>query len=142
MADIQSMIEAHEHQWMRAWIGRDVRTLKLLTAGNFRMLVGSRPAVILDGRSFVEAAASRFACASYRFGDIYVRIHGKIVVFATQVELKMTIDEQDISGEMWMTDLWRKSRIRGKWRMIERVLSDTHRGIDMAPAVRSLQLWR
>ena len=142
MADIQSMIEAYEHQWMRAWINRDVRGLKTLTASNFRMLVGSRPAVMLDGRSFLEAATSSFSCASYRFGDIYVRVHGMVVLFATQVELKMTIDEQDLSGEMWMTDLWRRSRFRGKWRMIDRVLSGTHQGIDIAPAIRSLQLWR
>ena len=142
MADIQSMIEAYEHQWMRAWINRDARALKALTASNFRMLVGSRPAVILDGRSFLEAAVSRFACASYRFGDIYVRVHGKMVLFGTQVELKMTIDDQDLGGEMWMTDLWRKSRLRSKWRMIDRVLSGTHRSLEVAPAVRSLQLWR
>lgn len=142
MADIQSIIEAHEHQWMRAWMARDVRTLKALTAGNFRMLVCSRPAVVLDSRSFFEAAAKRFTCASYKFGDTYVRNHGKMVVFATQVDLRSSIDGQDIGDGMWMTDLWRKSPIRGKWRMVDRLLSDTSRTRDIAPAIRSLQLWR
>ena len=142
MADIQSMIEAHEHQWMRAWITRDPKALKALTDGNFHMLVGHRPAVMLDSRSFLEAAKQRFACASYRFGDVYMRVHGKVVLFATQVELKMAIDDQDLSGEMWMTDLWKKSPIRGKWRMVERLLSDTHKSTELASALRELQLWR
>ncbi len=97
---------------MRAWIGRDARVLKALTARNFRMVIGSRPSVMLDYRSWIDAAATRYRCKSYRFGDLYARNLGSVAVFATQVDLEATIDGHDFSGQMWITDLWKKSPVR------------------------------
>ena len=142
MADIAPIIETMEHRWMRAWIAGDKRVLKALTARNFRMLFGSKPAVILDAKSWIEAAGTRYRCKSYRFGDVYARDIGPVSVFATQLELKATMDREDWSGEMWLTDVWRKSRVRRRWQLVERVLSRPDERPEVAPAVRSLQLWR
>ncbi len=73
MADLHPIIETMERRWMRAWMSGDARALKALTSGNFRMVMGSKPSVILDAKSWVEAATTRYRCTSYRFGDIYVR---------------------------------------------------------------------
>ncbi|MFL6778678.1 MAG: hypothetical protein ACJ8E8_06520, partial [Sphingomicrobium sp.] len=73
MADISLLIETLENRWMRAWVGGDLRTLKSLTARNFRLVVGSKPSVLLDAKSWLEAANSSFVCHSYRFGDVYAR---------------------------------------------------------------------
>jgi len=127
---------------MRAWIGRDKRVLKTLTSSNFRMVISSKPPVILDAGSWVEAATSRYLCKSYRFGEVYARDLGPVGIFATQVELEATMDGDDWSGDMWVTDIWRKSRIKRSWRMIERVLSRPEEGPQVPAAVRSLQLWR
>lgn len=127
---------------MRAWVGRDKRVLKALTSSNFRMVVSSRPPVILDVRSWLEAAATRYLCESYRFGEVYVRNLGSIAVFATRMELQATMDGEDWSGELWVTDLWRKTRIRRNWQMVERVLSRPEEGPKVPAAIRSLQLWR
>lgn len=142
MADLLPVIETFEHRWMRAWIGRDVRELKALTARNFIMLTASRPPVILDTKSWLEAAATRYLCKSYRFGDVYVRDFGGLALFASRVEIEATMDGHDWSGTLWLTDLWRKGRLRRSWRMVERVISRAEDDPQVPAAIRSLQLWR
>jgi ketosteroid isomerase-like protein len=141
MADPLSVIEALENRWMRAWVGRDLKELKALTARDFILLMGSRPATILDRRSWLEAADDRWRCSSYRFGDVQVRRLGSCALFASQLELKARMDGQDWSGQLWVTDLWRKRRIGG-WRMAERILSRTEENPDVPVAIKSLQLWK
>ncbi|MDQ3074716.1 MAG: nuclear transport factor 2 family protein [Pseudomonadota bacterium] len=142
MADLHATIETVERRWMRAWVGGDARELKALTAGNFRMVIGSKPSVILDAKSWIDAAMTRYLCSSYRFGDIYVRDIGPVAVFATQLDLKVTMDGHDWSGQYWVTDVWRKSRLRRNWRMVERVVSRPEENPDVPAAIRSAQLWR
>ena len=142
MADLTAVIETMENRWMRAWVQRDARDLKALTARNFMLLMGSRPPMILDARSWVEAATTRYLCKSYRFGDIYVRDLGGFALFASQLEISATMDGHDWSGLLWVTDLWSKSRVRRSWRMVERVISRPEDKKDVAAAIKSLQLWR
>ena len=127
---------------MRAWVSGDARALKALTSRNFRMVFASKPSVILDASSWVEAATKRFLCSSYRFGDIYVRDIGGMTVFATRLEIEATMDGENWSGEYWITDLWRKSKVRRNWKMVERVISRADDKPEVVAAVRSLQLWR
>ena len=127
---------------MRAWLQRDARGLKSATASSFILLVGSRPPVILDQKSWVEAASKRWLCTSYRFGDIYVRRIGGTALFAAQLELATTVDGEDWSGAYWVTDLWRKGRIRRDWRLAQRVLSRVDDNPRLPAAVRALQLWK
>jgi hypothetical protein len=142
MADLAPVIETVEHRWMRAWVNGDVRVLKALTARNFVLLMGSKPPVILDHASWLEAAAGRYSCSSYRFGEIYVRDLGSAALFASPVELKATMDGHDWSGRLWVTDLWRKGRVRRSWRMVQRVISRPDDNPQVSAAIRSLQLWR
>ena len=46
-----------------------------------------------------------------------------VAVFATHVDLQATIDGSDWSGQVWVTDLWRRTKLRRNWRMVERVLT-------------------
>ena len=142
MADIASIIEMLENRWMRAWVAGDSRTLKSLTSRKFRMVMGSKPCAILDFSSWLEGANSRFLCTSYRFGDIYSRQLGSTAVFATQLDMKATMDGEDWSGRYWVTDIWQKSRLRRGWRIVERVVSRPEENADVPAAIRSLQLWR
>lgn len=142
MADLTPIIETMENRWMRAWVQRDARALKSLTARNFMLLTGSKPPAILDQASWVEAATTRWLCTSYRFGDIYVRNVGGLVLFASQLELKAKMDGDDWSGTFWVTDLWRKGRVRRRWRMVQRVLSRVEEKGEIPAGVRALQLWR
>ena len=142
MADIHPIIETMEHRWMRAWVNGDKRALKGLTAGKFRMVIASKPCMLLDSKSWLEAAGTRFECSSYRFGDIYARDLGSVAVFGTQLTMKATMDGHDWSGQYWVTDLWRKTRIRRSWRMVERVISRPEEKPEVSAAIRSLQLWR
>lgn len=142
MADISPIIETLENRWMRAWASSDVRTLKTLTSRKFRMVVGTKPSVLLDAKSWLDAAQSSFLCHSYRFGDIYARDLGPVTVFATQLDLKASIDGHDWSGRMWVTDIWKKSGVRRSWRMVERVISRPEEDKQVAAGIKSLQLWQ
>ena len=142
MADILPLIDTLENRWMRAWVGGDVRTLKSLTARNFRLVIGSKPSVLLDAKSWLDAAATRFPCRAYRFGEIYARDLGPMTIFATQLELEANIDGHDWSGRMWVTDIWKKSGVRRSWRMVERVFSRPEEDKQVPAAIQSLQLWR
>ena len=142
MADILPIIETLENRWMRAWIGGDARTLKALTARNFRLVMGSKPCAILDCKSWLAAATTSFTCESYRFGDMYARQLGSTAVFATQLELKANIEGHDWSGRMWVTDIWKKTGVRRGWRLVERVFSRPEEDKQVPAAIRSLQLWQ
>ena len=142
MADITPEIETMENRFMRAWVQRDLADLKSLTGSNFQLLVGSKPAVILDRPSWIEAATKRFVCTGYRFGDIYVRNLRGIALFASQLELKASLDGHDWSGRFWLTDMWGKGRVRRRWRLVERVLSRVDEDSKARSAVRSMQLWK
>jgi hypothetical protein len=142
MADLTPEIETMENRFMRAWAQRDLPVLKSLTGANFQLLIGSKPAVMLDRPSWIEAATKRLLCSGYRFGDIYVRNVGGLAIFASQLELKATLDGRDWSGLFWVTDLWRKGRIRRRWRMVERILSRIDDDAQVPKAIRPMQLWK
>jgi hypothetical protein len=142
MADLTPVIETMEHSWMRAWVQRDAKALKALTSKDFILLTASRPPVILDRPSWVEAACQRYLCSSYRFGDIYVRTIGTAALFATRVDLRAEMDGHDWSGTVWLSDLWRKGRVRRGWKLAQRIVSRADDTPDAAAALRSLQLWR
>jgi len=142
MADLTPVIETLENRWMRAWVQRDARTLKALTARNFMFLTGSTKPTILDARSWVEAATTRYLCTSYRFGDVYVRDVGGLAIFASNVELKATMDDVDWSGRFWVTDIWKKGRVRRGWRLAQRIVSLPDDNPEIPAGIRALQLWR
>jgi ketosteroid isomerase-like protein len=142
MADLLPVIETMENRWMRAWLERDVRTLKALTARDFILLFGAKPAVLLDHRSWLEAAATRYLCTAYRFGSVHVRDLGQSALFAAEVELAATMDGHDWSGSVWVTDVWRKTRVRRRWKLAERIVSRPDDRALLPAAIRSLQLWK
>lgn len=142
MSTFESTLEALEHQWMRAWVQRDRKTMKALAARDFIFLLGSEHAAILDRASWLEAAGTRLLCESYRFGNVYVRRHGGIGVFATDLTIKASIDGQPWAGTTWIVDLWKKTRVRRRWHLLERTISRPDPDADLPAAIRSMQLWR
>jgi len=142
MADITPVIETMEHRWMRAWVNREIKALKGLTTSDFILLTASKPPMILDRPSWLEAAAKRWDCASYRFGDIYVRSVGGVAMFAASLELKATLDGRDLSGNVFVTDLWRKGKVRRGWKLSQRVVSRIDEERELPKAIKSLQLWK
>lgn len=141
MADLSAEIETMENRWMRAWLQGDKRALKAATARDFILLVGSRPPVLLDNRSLIEAATTRWLCSSFRFGTLYVRKVGTVALFAGRLEMETTIDGKEWSGVFWVTDLWKKGQIRRGWRLAQRVISRIEDKPEVPSAIRELQLW-
>jgi ketosteroid isomerase-like protein len=142
MADRTSLIETMENRWMRAWVRRDVKELKAITAKDFIHLTGTKPPVILDRPSWLEAVHKRYICSSYRFGEIYVRDWGNTALFTSPLEIEATMDGADWSGRFWVTDLWRKGRVRRGWKLVQRVVSRGEDDPQLRSAIKSLQLWK
>jgi ketosteroid isomerase-like protein len=142
MADLTPVIETMENRWMRAWVQLDVKTLKSMTSKDFILLTASRPAMILDRPSWLEAVARRYDCLSFAFGDIYVREWGSTALFTAPLELKATIDDEKWSGPLFVTDLWRRGRVRRGWKLVQRVVSKTDDDPRLAKTIRALQLWK
>ena len=93
-------------------------------------------------RKLAGSGHTRFRCNGYRFDDVYVRRHGNIAVFATRMTLDAAMGDHDWSGETWLMDLWQKSKVRRKWRIVERTISRPDTDAKMPEAIRSMQLWR
>jgi ketosteroid isomerase-like protein len=142
MASLTPVIETMEHRWMRAWVNREAKALKGLTASDFILLTASKPPMILDRPSWLDAAAKRWDCSSYRFGDIYVRSVGSVALFAASLELKATLDGRDWSGTVFVTDLWRKGKVRRGWKLAQRIVSRADDNRELPKAIKSLQLWK
>lgn len=142
MADRSSEIETLEHRFMRAWINGDLRTLKAMTARDFALLVGTKPPVMLDYSSWIDAAGKRWTCSAYRFGTVYVRLHGNLALFAAEAELELRLDRFDWSGPAWITDVWRRSKLRRRWRLVERQIARPVDEPQVARVIKALQLWR
>ena len=105
---------------MRAWVGGDVRTLKTSTSRKFRMVVGSKP---WCARLQQLAPRGLPSFATPTGSAIYTpATSAQPTVFATQLDLKASIDGHDWFIPLWVTDIWRKSGVRRSWKMVERVL--------------------
>ena len=143
MADLNANIETMEHRFMRAWVNGEKKVLKGATSRHFMLLAGSKPPMILDRTSWLDAAANRWSCSSYRFGDIYVRSLGNgTAVFAAPLELKTRMDGAEWSGAVFVTDIWRRSMSRRGWKMVQRVISRPDEDPALPKAIRALQLWK
>jgi hypothetical protein len=142
MDNFASKIEALEHRWMRAWNNGDRTDMKALASRHFIFLLASTNPTILDRTSWLDAAPKRLRCASYRFGNVYVRGHGGFAVFAAPVTLEATLDDKKLPGEAFVTDVWKRSRVSRRWHLLERVLAPADADPELSRAVRSLQQWR
>lgn len=142
MDEFTSKIEALEHQFMRSWMSRDRNGMKSLLSGDFVFLLGAQTSAILDRPSWLEAATTRFHCSVYRFKDLYVRRHGKVAVFAARMAIEASIGSEKLEGDVWITDLWQRGRVRRKWKLLERTMSRAESNENLPGLIREMQLWR
>jgi hypothetical protein len=141
MDTFAARLETLEHQFMRAWMRGDRKLMKEVAARDFVFLLGGNKAAILDRVSWLEAATTRLRCRSYRFGDIYVRRHGPVGLFACQMEIEASLGDQEWKGTIWVSDLWRRSAVRRSWKLVERVVSRPEGDAGLAENLKSFQLW-
>ena len=142
MADLTPVIETLENRWMRAWVNRDSKAMKAITGSDFILLTASKPPVILDRRSWLEAMAEHYHCSSFKFGDIYVRGWGPFALFASPLEIEATMDGHDWSETIWVTDIWRRGRVRRGWKLVQRTVSRRNENPKLRAAIKALQLWK
>lgn len=141
MDTFAARLETLEHQFMRAWMRGDRKLMKEVAARDFVFLLGGKKATMLDRVSWLDAATTRLRCHSYRFGDIYVRRHGSVGLFACQMEIDASLGDHEWKGTIWMSDMWRRSAVRRNWMLIERVVSRPEGDVAFAENLKSLQLW-
>ena len=142
MDEFTAQIEALEHQFMRSWMNRDRNGMKSLATGDFVFLLGAQTSAILDRPSWLEAATTRFQLSAYRFKDLYVRRHKKMAVFAARMSVEARIGTEKLEGEVWITDLWQRGRLRRKWKLVEPTISRPDTNENLPGLIREMQLWR
>lgn len=142
MNDFASKMEALEHRWMRAWITRDRKDMKALASRDLIVLFGADRPTILDRASWLDAAETRFRCTGYQFGSIYTRKQGKSAIFATPVSLEATIDGEPVLAKTFAVSIWRRTALRRRWQLMERIITGQSDYAALPDAVRSMQLWR
>ncbi len=142
MGDIVAEIETLEHRFMRAWMRRELGEIRRLASRDFMMIAAAEPPQLLDRPSFVEAVAGPLSCDGFRFHEVCVRKHGRFAWFTCRADLELRIGGRDWSGKFWISDLWKKGRIKRNWNIIERSLARTDKNEAISGAIRELQLWR
>jgi hypothetical protein len=63
-------------------------------------------------------------------------------VSPARVVIKATMDGRDWSGTLFVTDIWRRGRVRRGWKLAQRILSTPDERSELAKAIKSLQLWK
>jgi hypothetical protein len=61
---------------------------------------------------------------------------------AARVEIDAAIDGKPVKGDYWMVDVWRKSRVRRRWQLADRILSKPMDGKIAPDDIAALQQWR
>ncbi|WP_291137094.1 hypothetical protein [Erythrobacter sp.] len=70
------------------------------------------------------------------------RSHGGGVWFTAHAEMEIAVGRDTWSGGFLLTDLWRKSGLRRRWKLAERSLAPVEANEALSHAIRALQLWR
>lgn len=135
-------MEHLEISWTHAWMNRDVATMKSLASPDFVFLLGGRDSAILDLASWLEATTSRLRCDAYKFHDIYARQHKRVALFSARMSMEGHIGRTPLTGDLWITDLWKRGRVRRSWRLVERVMSRADGDVALGQEVTRLQLWK
>ena len=137
---------------MRAWVGRDMKALKAITAKDFILLMGSKPPAILDRPSWLEEAVRKKSThlpswrAAFSPDERWLAVggynHDVLLLDGKSYQLKATMDGRDWSGHFWVTDLWRKGRVRRGWKLAQRIVTRVDDNAELPKAIRALQLWK
>ncbi len=141
MADIGATIETLENRLMRSWITGNAADVKKLLTRDFTFIAGLARSELLDRPSFVEGVDRGFACSAFRFREVHVKQHGRTAWFAAGCDLELRVASKEWTGQFWLTDLWRKSRLKRTWLLAERSLARVDDDEDIAASIRKLQLW-
>lgn len=140
MAETGAEIEALALATFRAWVARDAKAMKKLTARDAMLMVGTLPPQLLDRPSFLAAMERGFACTRFALREVIVRPYGKTAWFVAGAELELALGPKVWSGSFLVTDLWRKGAFGG-WNLAERSIAPLEQAEGFAAAIGKLQLW-
>lgn len=142
MAQLAPEIEALALGMLRAWVARDAKAMKKLTARDFMMMVGTLPPQLLDRPSFLAAMERGFGCKKFAVHEVFVRKHGKSAWFVAGAELDLRLGAQAWTAPFLVTGLWRRGRVIRSWNLAEMSLARLDESTGFAAAVSKLQLWK
>lgn len=142
MAVGEAEIEALALGAMRAWVARDEKAMKKLTAKDFLMLVGSTPPQLLDRPSFLAAMGRGFTCNRFAFREVIARKHRDAAWFVAGADLDLTLGSQTWTGAFLVSALFRKSAWSSKLLLADLSLARQDPDAGRAAAVAKLQLWK
>ena len=65
-----------------------------------------------------------------------------MAVFAARMSVEARIGTEKLEGDVWITDLWQRGRLRRKWKLVERTMSRPDTNENLPGLIREMQLWR
>jgi len=140
-ADITSELESLENRLMRAWGAGDRASVKANVASDCVMMFGTAPPVLPARASFIAASEKGLVLRGYRLREMMARTHGRLAWFTGHVELDLELGRHSWKGGFLLTDLFRKTAIKRRWKLAERSLAPVEPDEVLSGALRKLQLW-
>lgn len=106
MTDDQVEIERLQRAWMQAWLDGDVDACDKLLAPEFRLRSVATDMVVDRAEWLYQARSGRIVGTSFDYDEIDVVVVGNTAVTMSLTTQEATIDGQDWSLTLHVTDVW------------------------------------
>ena len=106
---------AESRRWAEAIQNRDVATAEQILAPEYALMaagLGKMP------RDKWLALLPEYVVHSYSFDDVTIHVYGETAVMRSRYHQRATVQGQDRSGSMLVTDVWVKRA--GRWQVVAR----------------------
>jgi ketosteroid isomerase-like protein len=115
--EVAAEIRAAEHQWMDAWLRRDLTTCAAILADEF-LIVSSLGGIVADKAGWLRGAQGPMEGKAFGFDEFRLHQYGDVVVAQCLYHQEATAHGQDWGGTFRMTDVW--VRRAGRWQVVSR----------------------
>ena len=65
-----------------------------------------------------------------------------MAVFAARMSVEALIGTEKLEGDVWITNLWQRGRLRREWKLVEPTMSRPDTNENLPGLIREMQLWR
>ncbi len=117
--EIEQEIQKLEEELRQAEVRLDKEALDRIYADD--IMVTAPIGIVVDKSAIweeVRNAAGRAKVETFNKDDMKVRAYGDTAVASYQLTIKAQYEGQDISQNLWITDVWLKRQ--GRWQVISR----------------------
>ncbi len=111
-----------EHDWCRAYLNRDTKTLGRIEAADW-VCTSGKGEVFSRAEDIADLESGAYAATEFKIENVKVRLHGDTAVVTGVQTEKSTYKGEDVSGVFAITDTWQKQP-DGNWQCIASQLTN------------------